>query len=59
MRRLLVGGNWKCNGTVQFARDFPEKVLNKVQFDSKKVEVVVSPAAIHLPIVKDKLKNNV
>lgn len=53
MRKLLVGGNWKQNGTIQFVRDFPEKVLNKVKFDTGRVEVVVAPASIHLPLAKD------
>jgi triosephosphate isomerase len=57
MRKLLVGGNWKQNGTVKFAKEFPEKVLNKASFDSNKVEVVVSPAAIHLLTAKDAIKN--
>ena len=52
MRKLLVGANWKQNGTVKFAQDFPQKVLNKLQFDNKKVEVVVAPSAIHIPLVQ-------
>lgn len=58
MRKLFVGGNWKCNGTTQFARDFPEKVLNKVKYDSSKVEVVVAPAALHMTLAQQSLKNN-
>jgi len=34
MRKLLVGGNWKCNGNVQFVKDFPQKVLNNIKYDS-------------------------
>ena len=59
MRRFLVGGNWKCNGTVSFVKDFPNKVLNNMKFDAKKVEVVVAPAQMHLPIAKDSVKNNI
>jgi triosephosphate isomerase len=51
MRKLLVGGNWKQNGTLKFAKEFPETVLNKIKFDAKKVDVVVSPAAVHLHLV--------
>lgn len=57
MRKLLVGGNWKQNGTIKFAKDFSETVLNKAKFDSNKVEVVVSPSTIHLLTVKEALKN--
>ena len=55
MRKLLVGANWKQNGTVKFAKEFPEKVLNKLAFDANKVEVVVAPSAIHLPLVQQAL----
>lgn len=58
MRKLFVGGNWKCNGTVQFAKDFPEKVLNKVKYDSSKVEVVVAPTALHMTFAQQSVKNN-
>ena len=59
MRKLLVGGNWKCNGTLKFAKEFPEKVLNTVKFDANKVEVVVAPTALHLLTARDAVKNNV
>lgn len=59
MRKLLVGGNWKQNGTIKFAKDFSETVLNKAKFDANKVEVVVSPSTIHLLTVHNALKNGV
>ncbi len=59
MRKLLVGGNWKQNGTLKFASEFPEKVLNKVQFNQSKVEVVVAPTALHLMTANQALKNGV
>jgi len=59
MRKLLVGGNWKQNGTIKFAKDFSESVLNKAKFDQHKVEVVVAPAAIHLLTAKNALTNGV
>ena len=59
MRKLLVGGNWKCNGTAAFAKDFPSKVLNNMKFDASKVEVVIAPAQLHLPIAKEHVKNNI
>ncbi|TNV76583.1 hypothetical protein FGO68_gene4603 [Halteria grandinella] len=48
MRKFLVGGNWKQNGTLKFAVDFPEKVLRNIAFDHNKVEVVVAPTALHI-----------
>ena len=55
MRKLLVGGNWKQNGTLKFAGDFSEKVLKNLIFDSHKVEVVVAPTALHLLTAKHAL----
>eukprot|EP00353_Schmidingerella_taraikaensis_P006414 CAMPEP_0185580798 /NCGR_PEP_ID=MMETSP0434-20130131/17841_1 /TAXON_ID=626734 ORGANISM="Favella taraikaensis, Strain Fe Narragansett Bay" /NCGR_SAMPLE_ID=MMETSP0434 /ASSEMBLY_ACC=CAM_ASM_000379 /LENGTH=253 /DNA_ID=CAMNT_0028199165 /DNA_START=17 /DNA_END=778 /DNA_ORIENTATION=+ len=48
MRKLLVGGNWKCNGTADFARTFPTNVLKTLSFNQSKVEVVVAPSTIHI-----------
>lgn len=59
MRKLLVGGNWKQNGTIKFAKDFSENVLNKAKFDKNKVEVVVAPSTIHLLTAKNALTSGV
>ncbi len=59
MRKLLVGGNWKQNGTIKFAKDFSETVLNKAKFDQNKVEVVVAPSALHLLTAKQALTSGV
>ena len=48
LRKLLVGGNWKCNGNVDFARKFSTDVLKTITFNQNKVEVVVAPSFIHL-----------
>ena len=58
MRKFLVGGNWKQNGTLKFATEFPEKVLNKLKFDANKVEVVVAPTALHLLAAKQALSSS-
>jgi len=55
-RNLFVGGNWKCNGTMDFATKFPKDVLHALKFDSSKVEVVVAPSLIHLTTVQQALK---
>lgn len=59
MRKYLVGGNWKCNGNLEFAKKFPVDVLNKLKFDPSKVEVVVAPTALHIPVVQSVVGNNV
>ena len=58
-RKYMVGGNWKCNGNVDFAKKFPAEVLNNLKFDPSKVEVVVAPAAIHTHTVQSVVSNNV
>ena len=55
----MVGGNWKCNGNLAFAKSFPAEVLNKLKFDPKKVEVVVAPTALHIGTVQSVVGNNV
>lgn len=55
----MVGGNWKCNGTMGFAKSHTTDVLNKLKFDPAKVEVVVAPTALHIPAVQANVGNNV
>jgi triosephosphate isomerase len=55
IRRLFVGGNWKCNGTLDFARKFPNDVLRTLKFDPTRVQVVVAPANIHITTVQSAL----
>lgn len=56
---MIVGGNWKCNGTLQSIKDLVNNVLNQAEFDSEKMDVVVSPISIHLSTVKALLNDKV
>jgi triosephosphate isomerase len=58
-RKMVIGGNWKCNGDVQSIKDLVNNVLNKAKFDSDKVDVIVAPISIHIASVKALLKENV
>ena len=58
-RKFIIGGNWKCNGTLQSVKDLIKDVLNKAQFDQTKVEVVVAPISIHIASVKALLNENI
>lgn len=58
-RKLIIGGNWKCNGTIQSTKDLVNDVLNKAQFDTDKVEVVVAPISIHIASVKALLDSKI
>ena len=51
-RKMIIGGNWKCNGTVQSTKDLVNEVLNKATFSDDKLEVVVAPISIHIASVK-------
>jgi triosephosphate isomerase len=58
-RKYIIGGNWKCNGTLQSVKDLIEKVLNKAEFDQSRVDVVVAPVSIHIASVKALLNENI
>lgn len=59
LRRLFVGGNWKCNNTLSQSKELVNNVLNKLNFDPAKVDVVVAPIALHVPWVHDNVQKNV
>ena len=58
-RRYFVGGNWKSNGRVQQVKDLIVNVINESAFDPSKVDVVVSPIMLHIPLAKVMLKDGV
>ena len=58
-RKPIIGGNWKSNGSVEFVRDMCSKVLNVMEYNHDKVEVVVSPIALHIAAMKAMLNKNI
>ena len=36
-KKFIIGGNWKCNGTLQSVKDLVTNVLNKAEFDPEQV----------------------
>ena len=56
---MIIGGNWKSNGSVDFVRQMCTDVLNKMTFDTNKVQVVVAPISIHIPSAKAMLNENI
>jgi triosephosphate isomerase len=58
-RKLFVGGNWKSNGTIKFVKEHIADVINKLVIDPAKLEVMVAPTYIHLPLAKELLKPNI
>ena len=58
-RKPVVGGNWKSNGDMDFVNSFPKDVLNKSEFDEKKMQVCVAPTDIHLVSVNSITKDQI
>ena len=49
---MIIGGNWKCNGTVASMKSLVDGTLNKLKYDSSLVEVVVAPISIQISTAK-------
>lgn len=56
-KKLFVGGNWKSNNTLQQSKDLVNNVINKLKFDPAKIDVVISPPFLHIPVVQQTLTN--
>ena len=56
---MIIGGNWKSNGTLKSVKELITNVLNKADFDSSKVEVVVAPISMHISTVQPLLNENI
>ena len=55
--KALIGGNWKCNGTVASVKSMID-VLNAGGEFSKNSEVVIAGPAIHLATMKAKFRGD-
>lgn len=55
-RKIFIGGNWKCNGDINFAKSHSE-FLNTIEFDTNKCEVAVCPSPIHIGAVLTNLNS--
>ena len=56
-RKFFVGGNWKCNGSVQQVNDLVS-MLNQSTL-STDTEVVVCPSQVYVQGVNEKLRDDV
>lgn len=56
--RFLVGGNWKCNGTIESAKALI-KILNEGGPIPLNSEVVVCVPAIHIPLALETLRDDI
>ena len=57
-RRYLIGGNWKCNGTVA-ANDQRIKVFNEAGPIPGNVDVVLCVPYVHIPMVLSGLRDDI
>mmetsp|Transcript_17910 Transcript_17910/g.25511 ORF Transcript_17910/g.25511 Transcript_17910/m.25511 type:complete len:310 (+) Transcript_17910:84-1013(+) len=57
-RKYLIGGNWKCNGTLASAKELIE-TLNKAGPIPASAEVVVAVPFIHIPLALSTLRNDI
>ena len=51
-RKVLIGGNWKCNGDQGFIKAFTSELDQFKVEDSSKAEVMVFTPSIHLCLLK-------
>jgi triosephosphate isomerase len=58
-RKLFLGGNWKCNGTTKSAVTLINETVNKIAFNQKKMEILISPVFVHLLPVKQILSKKI
>ncbi len=56
-RKILIGGNWKCNGDNNFIKAFTKDLESFVVEDSSKAEVMVFPPSIFLTSLSEKFKH--
>jgi triosephosphate isomerase len=56
-RKLFIGGNWKCNVDLNFAKSHSE-YLNSLEFDTERLQVAVCPTMLHIPTVQSVLNSN-
>jgi len=56
-RKYLIGGNWKCNGTVELAKALI-KTLNESGPIADNVDVSVATLFIHIGLALDSLRKD-
>ncbi|DAZ99778.1 TPA: hypothetical protein N0F65_001287, partial [Lagenidium giganteum] len=58
VRKYVIGGNWKCNGTKKSVEELIA-ILNKTEIDTEQAEVIVAPPAIHLELTQRLIQKNI
>lgn len=55
-RKLLFGGNWKCNGNKAFLESF-DSTLKSLVVEKERAEVIVFPTSLQLKEVREKYEH--
>ena len=53
--KILIGGNWKSNNSMSQSLALVNSVINNLQYDSNKVDVVIAPINLHITSVQTAL----
>jgi triosephosphate isomerase len=56
--KALIGGNWKCNGTVASVKQLVDTLNNAGSFSANS-EVVIAAPSIHLSAVKAAIRTDI
>ena len=51
--------NWKCNGTTGFVRDIVTNLMNDLDYDTEKLDLIVLPGMLHINLAKARLQDHV
>lgn len=51
--------NWKCNGTTDFVRDIVNNMINDVEYDQDKLDLIVLPGMLHMNLAKARINDYV
>ena len=55
-KKILIGGNWKCNGDIGFVNSF-HSTVKSFDFDPTKADVMIFPPSIHIQKVRESYTN--
>jgi len=47
---MLIGGNWKSNGTIAFTKEIVGEMINHLNYRTDLLEVLICPTFLHLSI---------
>ena len=56
-RKLFLCGNWKSNNTLQDTLKLTTTLLNPLEFNQDRLDVMITPPTIHIPELRNALEN--